>query len=68
MREGNIVVRVKDNESIERALKRFKKKFDRIGILKKLRGRMFYKKPSTVHREERLKASYRQHKQSEMRG
>ena len=60
MHEANIVVRVKDNETIDRALKRFKRKFERIGVLKKLRARMFYKKPSMTHREERLKAIYKQ--------
>ena len=60
MHEGNIVIHVKDKEPIERALKRFKKKFERVGVLKKLRARMFYKKPSMAHREERLKAIYRQ--------
>ena len=60
MHGGNIVIHVKDNEPIDRALKRFKKKFERVRILKKLRARMFYKKPSMAHREERLKAIYRQ--------
>ena len=60
MSEGNIIVHVKDNESVDRALKRFKKKFEKIGVLKQLRKRTFYKKPSMQRREERLKAIYRQ--------
>jgi len=64
MREGNIVIRVKDNETVDRALKRFKKKFEKVGVLKKIRGRMFYKKPSIEHREQRLKAIYRQKMQT----
>jgi len=64
MRESNIVIRVKDNETIDRALKRFKKKFEKIGVLKKLRKRMFYQKPSMAHREERLKAIYKQQMQA----
>jgi small subunit ribosomal protein S21 len=60
MSEGNIIIYVKDNETIDRALKRFKKKFEKVGVLKKLRKRMFYKKPSIEHREERLKAVYKQ--------
>ena len=64
MREGNIVIRVKDNETIDRALKRFKKKFEKVGVLKKLRKRMFHKKPSIEHREQRLKAIYRQKMQA----
>ena len=64
MREGNIIVHVKDKETVDRALKRFKKKFEKVGILKKIRKRMFYKKPSIEHREGRLKAIYRQKMQT----
>jgi small subunit ribosomal protein S21 len=64
MSEGNIIIYVKDNETIDRALKRFKKKFEKVGVLKKLRKRMFYKKPSIEHREERLKAIYKQKMQN----
>ncbi len=60
MSEGNITIHVKDNETIDRALRRFKKKFEQIGLLKKFRARMYYKKPSIQRREERLKAIYRQ--------
>ncbi len=55
-----IVVNVKENESIDKALKRFKKKFERTGVLKELRGRTFYVKPSVKNRTTRLKAAYRQ--------
>ena len=68
MHGGNIVIHVKDNEPIDRALKRFKKKFERVGVLKKLRARMFYKKPSMTHREERLKAIYKQKMLAEANG
>lgn len=64
MREGNIVIHVKDRETIDRAFKRFKKKFEKVGVLKKLRARMFYKKSSIAHREERLKAIYKQKMQA----
>ncbi len=55
-----IIVNVKENESIEKALKRFKKKFERTGVLKELRSRTFYEKPSISRRTEKLKAAYRQ--------
>jgi small subunit ribosomal protein S21 len=55
-----IIVNVKENESIEKALKRFKKKFERTGVLKELRSRTFYEKPSVSRRNEKLKAAYRQ--------
>ena len=55
-----IVVNVKENESIDKALKRFKKKFERTGVLRELRSRMHYEKPSVSRRHEKLKAAYRQ--------
>ena len=55
-----LIVNVKENESIDRALKRFKKKFERTGVLKELRSRSFYEKPSIKRRQTRLKAAYRQ--------
>ncbi|HHL52467.1 MAG TPA: 30S ribosomal protein S21 [Flammeovirgaceae bacterium] len=55
-----IVVNVKENESIDRALKRFKKKFERAGVLKELRARSYYVKPSVKRRNIKLKAAYRQ--------
>lgn len=58
MSEGNIIINVKDNETVDRALKRFKKKFEGIGVSKKIRARRYYKKPSTARREARLKAIY----------
>jgi small subunit ribosomal protein S21 len=66
MREGNIIIHVKDKETVDRAFKRFKKKFEKIGVLKKLRSKMFYKKPSIEHREKRLKAIYKRKMQAEI--
>lgn len=60
MTEGNITIHVKDNETVDRALKRFKKKFEQTRVSKKLRARMYYKKPSVQRREERIKAIYKQ--------
>ena len=37
-----IVINIKDNESIDRALKRFKKKFEKTGALRELRSRTFF--------------------------
>ena len=55
-----IIINVKENESIDRALKRFKKKFERTGILKEIRGRNFYEKPSIIKRAEKIKAAYKE--------
>ena len=59
-----IVVNVKENESIDKALKRFKKKFERTGVLKELRSRTFYEKPSVKRRDEKIKAAYRERMRS----
>lgn len=56
-----IVVNVKENESIDKALKRFKKKFEKTGVLRELRERTFFTKPSIKRRTEVIKAEYRQH-------
>lgn len=55
-----IIVQIKDNESVDRALKRFKKKFERTGVLKELRRRTFFQKPSITKRKQREKAVYKQ--------
>lgn len=59
-----IVINVKDNESIDRALKRFKKKFERTGVLREIRSRAYYEKPSVTRRMQRVKAAYRQQMQN----
>lgn len=53
-----LIINVKENESIDRALKRFKKKFEKTGVLRELRSRTSFTKPSIERREEVLKAKY----------
>jgi len=60
-----IIVNVKENESIEKALKRFKKKFDRTGAIRELRARQYFEKPSIKRRTEVIKAAYKQRLQDE---
>lgn len=55
-----IVIQIKENESIDKALKRFKKKFEKTGVIRQLRARTFFTKPSVTRRTEMLKAAYRQ--------
>ena len=45
-----IIVQVKDGENIERALKEFKRKFEKTGVVKELRARQQYNKPSVLKR------------------
>ena len=49
---------VKEGESIEKALKKYKKKSERTGVLKQLRTRKEYIKKSVVRRQEVIKAQY----------
>ena len=55
-----LIVNVKENESIDKALKRFKKKFEKTGVVKELRKRSQFDKPSVLRRAEIIKAKYRQ--------
>ena len=55
-----IIINVKENESIDRALKRFKKKFEKTGVIKELRSRSHFEKPSITTRAQVIKAKYRQ--------
>ena len=53
-----IIVPVKDGETIDRALKKLKRKFEKTGVVKELRNRQKFTKPSVIKREQRLKAIY----------
>ena len=53
-----IIVPVKEGESIDRALKKYKRKFEKTGVVKELRERQKFTKPSVKNREARLKAIY----------
>ncbi|GAB1349100.1 30S ribosomal protein S21 [Ignavibacteriales bacterium] len=57
-----IGITVQENESIDKALKRFKKKYERSGILKEFKKRTFFVKPSIKKRLERIKAERRAHR------
>lgn len=57
-----IRVVVKESESIDKALKRFKKKLEKTRVLKDFRGRQFFTKPSVERRAEIIKATYKQTK------
>lgn len=60
-----LIVPVKEGENIERALKKFKKKFERTGTVKELRNRQHFTKPSIERREEIKKAIYKEKMQRE---
>lgn len=58
-----IVVPVKEGENIERALKKFKRKFEKTGVVKELRNRQAFEKPSVAKRKQMMRAIYVQHLQ-----
>lgn len=55
-----LIINVKDGESLDRALKRFKKKFEKTGVLRELRSRQAFEKKSITNRTQRKKAVYKQ--------
>ena len=55
-----LIIDSKDCENIDKALKKYKKKFEKTGVVKQLRERSKFTKPSVRRREEIIKASYKQ--------
>ena len=53
-----LIIHVKDGENIDRALKRFKRKFDKTGGMRQLRSRKQFVKPSIRNRDKIKKAQY----------
>ncbi len=60
-----IVIPIKEGENIERSLKKFKRKFEKTGVVKELRARQAFTKPSITKRQQKLKAIYIQQLQQE---
>ncbi|MBR5385765.1 MAG: 30S ribosomal protein S21 [Bacteroidales bacterium] len=58
-----IIVPIKEGENIERALKKFKRKFEKTGTIRELRARKNFEKPSVRNRMAKQKAIYVQHLQ-----
>ncbi|TNE74272.1 MAG: 30S ribosomal protein S21 [Bacteroidetes bacterium] len=59
-----LIIPVKEGENIERAIKKYKKKFDKVGVVRELRDRKEFTKPSITRRQQKIKAAYRQRMQS----
>lgn len=55
-----LIIDSKDCENIDKALKKYKKKFEKARILLQLRERQSFTKPSVKRRTQVLKAVYRQ--------
>ncbi|MCL9981267.1 MAG: 30S ribosomal protein S21 [Bacteroidia bacterium] len=64
-----LIINVKESESLDKALKKFKKKFEKTGVVKEMRSRQAFEKPCITKRMQRLRAAYKQQLQTnEMQG
>lgn len=53
---------IQENENIDRAIRRFKKKYERSGILKEVKKRAYFTKPSVKKRMKKIKAVRRSYR------
>jgi small subunit ribosomal protein S21 len=53
-----LIIPIKEGENIDRALKRFKRKFDKTGVKRQLQTRKQFTKPSIERRAQKQKAQY----------
>lgn len=54
-----LVIPIKEGESIDKALKKYKKKYEKTGVIKELRERQSFTKPSITLRQTKIKAAYK---------
>jgi small subunit ribosomal protein S21 len=55
-----ILINVKESDSLDKALKKFKNKFEKTGVVKELRARQSFEKPCITKRMQKIRAAYRQ--------
>ena len=55
-----LIIDTRDSDTLDKSLKKFKKKFEKAGIVKQLRARQAFDKPSVVKRTSILKAVHRE--------
>ena len=55
-----LLINLKENDTIDKALKKYKKKFEKTGVIKELRERQQFTKPSVKRRKLIIKAKYKQ--------
>ncbi len=60
-----LIINVKESDSLEKALKKYKKKFEKTGVVKELRSRQAFEKPCITKRMQKIRAAYRQKMQSQ---
>lgn len=54
-----LIIDARESDSLDKALKVYKKKYEKAGIMKEVRARQSFTKPSITSRAQRLKAIYR---------
>jgi small subunit ribosomal protein S21 len=59
-----LIIPIKEGENIDRALKKYKKKFEKTNVMKELRKRKEFEKPSISRRQQVIRAAYKQTMQS----
>lgn len=59
-----LIIPIKEGENIERALKKYKKKFEKTKVMLQLRERKQFEKPSITKRQQVIRATYKQKMQS----
>ena len=59
-------VTLKSNENIESLVRRFKKGIEKSGIMKEMRKREFYEKPSDIARRDRVRRKKNQQREAKM--
>jgi len=59
-----LIINLKENDTIDKALKKYKKKFEKTGVVKELRERQQFIKPSVVKRKQLIKARYKEQLQN----
>ena len=56
-----LIIQIKEGENIEKALKKYKKKFEKTNVMKQLRARKEFLNPSVTKRQQIIRAVYKQH-------
>ncbi len=54
----SVEIKIRKGEPIERALRRLKKRLDREGVLRDVRAKRYYEKPSEVRRRKKKVAAF----------
>ncbi len=55
-----LIINIKETDTIDKALKKYKKKFEKTGVIKQLRERQQFTKPSVKRRKQIIKAKYKE--------